>query len=142
MSEHTNNGPLITPSRGQPFKKKPLDPHLFSGAKGTADDVRVQIGYPIWTLIAQWQAANYSDDLLLAGYPDMPIEEWEAAKRYYRTHKPFIDARMIANSQPSADDDVPPMQTADEYFAYLASQSENGALEGDAQTTETQETHH
>ncbi|MGH2516781.1 MAG: hypothetical protein ACRDHP_14100 [Ktedonobacterales bacterium] len=118
MSDHPNNGSLAMPLKGQPFKKKQLDPQLFSGAKGTADDVRIQTGYPVWTLIAQWQAAGHRDDLLLAGYPDIPIEEWEAAKRYYVTHKPFIDARILLNSQPAADDDVPPMQTADEYFVY------------------------
>lgn len=126
-SEHKGTNITSMPdSRGQPFKKRPLDPYLFSGPKGTADDVRVQTGYPVWTLIAQWQAANYDDNVVLEGYADMPREEWDAAKRYYQTHKPFIDARIIANSQPEADDDVPPLQTADEYFAWLARQSGDG----------------
>ncbi len=100
--------------------KKPLDPHLFSGPMGTADDVRVQTGYPVWNLIEAWRAADDDDDAVFAAYGDLPRDEWEAAKRYYRDHKPFIDARIIANSQPAADDDIPPMQTADEYFAWLA----------------------
>lgn len=100
--------------------KKPLDPHLFSGPEGTADDVRVQTGYPVWNLIELWMAANYNDATVFEGYADLPTDEWEAAKRYYREHKPFIDARIIANSQPAADDDVPAVQTPDEYFAYLA----------------------
>ena len=125
--EQRDNGTSLTSSadaRGQPFKKKPLDPHLFSGAKGTADDVHVQTGYPVWVLIAQWQAANFDETIVLEGYADMPREEWDAAQRYYQAHKPFIDARIIANSQPAADDDVPPLQTADEYFAWLARQSD------------------
>jgi len=100
--------------------KKPLDPHLFSGPMGTADDVRVQTGYPVWNLIELWMVANYNDADVIAGYSDMPQEEWEAAKRYYQEHKPFIDARIIANSQPAADDDVPALQTADDYFTWLA----------------------
>jgi uncharacterized protein (DUF433 family) len=100
--------------------KKPLDPHLFSGPMGTADDVRVQSGYPVWNLIELWMVANYNDDEVFAGYSDMPREEWEAAKHYYLAHKPVLDARIIANSQPAADDDVPAMQTADEYFRWLA----------------------
>ena len=73
--------------------KKPLDPHLFSGPQGTADDVRVQTGYPVWNLAELWRATGENDDEVLAGYSDMPREEWEAAKRYYFDHKPFIDAR-------------------------------------------------
>jgi len=130
MGEH--NGPIVsyaTDPRGKPFKKKPLDACLLSGPKGTADDVRVQTGYTVWTLIAQWQTANYDDDLLLAGYSDMPCEEWEAAKRYYLAHKPFIDARIVINSQPADDDDIPPLRTADEYFAFLSSQADTSARE-------------
>jgi uncharacterized protein (DUF433 family) len=110
-----------TPTLG----KKPLDPHLFSGPQGTADDVRVQTGYPVWNLIALWRATGENDDEVLTGYGDMPREEWEAAKRYYLDHKPFIDARIIANSQPAADDDVPPLQTADDYFAWLAARDDD-----------------
>ena len=104
-------------------KKTPLDPQLFSGPKGTAGDVHVQTGYPIWNLIAQWQAEQFNDEAVLAAYDDMPRTEWEAAKRYYQTHKPFIDARIIINTQPAADDTVPVLHTADEYFAWLATQN-------------------
>ena len=100
-------------------KKKPLDPHLFSGPNGTADDVRVQSGYPVWNLIEAWMTAGYDDSTVAESYSDMPVAEWQAAKQYYLDHKPFIDARIIANIQPAADDDVPAMQTADEYFAWL-----------------------
>jgi uncharacterized protein (DUF433 family) len=103
--------------------KTPLDPHLFSGPTGAADDVRVQTGYPVWNLIELWRVANGNDAEVFASYGDLPREEWEAAKQYYFAHKPFIDARIIANSQPAADDTVPALQTADEYFAWLASQT-------------------
>lgn len=102
------------------IKKKPLDPHLVSGPEGTVDDVRVQTGYPLWNLIELWMVGHYNDATVFAGYEDLPPEEWEAAKRYYREHKPFIDARILANSQPAADDDIPAIQSVDEYFAYLA----------------------
>lgn len=46
-------------------------------------------------------------------------EEWDAAMAYYLDHKPIIDARIISNSQPAADDDVPPLRTVEEYFAWL-----------------------
>jgi uncharacterized protein (DUF433 family) len=104
-------------------QKRPLDPHLFSGPSGTADDVRVQSGYPVWNLIELWLIAGHDDYAVAEGYSDMPAEEWKAAKQYYLDHKPFIDARIIANSQPAADDDVPALQTADEYFAWLGQQS-------------------
>lgn len=120
-----------TPSRSAPGKR-PLDPHLFSGPEGTADDVRVQTGYPVWNLIALWMAANFNDATVLEGYTDLPAEEWDAAKRYYREHKPFIDARIIANSQPAADDDVPVVQTPDEYFAYLAQRDQHQERRGSA----------
>ncbi|HKS69575.1 MAG TPA: hypothetical protein VJQ45_04110 [Ktedonobacterales bacterium] len=98
--------------------KKPLNQHLLSGARGTVDDVRVQSGYPIWNLIAAWMSAGYRDDEVLSGY-GISREEWDAAKSYYFDHKPIIDARIIANSQPAADDDVPPMRTVEEYFTWL-----------------------
>jgi uncharacterized protein (DUF433 family) len=113
------------------LSKKPLDPHLFSGPQGTADDVRVQTGYPVWNLIELWRTSGENDDEVLAGYSDMPHEEWEAAKCYYLEHKPFIDARIIANSQPAADDDVPPMQTADDYFAWLATRDDDRETSSD-----------
>jgi uncharacterized protein (DUF433 family) len=110
--------------------KKPLNPHLFAGAKGTVDDVRVQTGYPVWNLIETWMVGNFDDNEVLAGYSDMPREEWEAAKQYYLDHKAFIDARILTNSQPAADDDVPPMRTADEYFAWLDEKSKADAGNG------------
>ncbi len=113
--------------------KKPLDPHLFSGSKGTVDDVRVQTGYPVWNLVGMWIASGFDDNEVLAGYSDMPREEWEAAKRYYLTHKPIIDARIIANTQPAADTDVPPLHTVEEYFAWLASNSKTDAGNGTPQ---------
>jgi hypothetical protein len=115
MTNTTQQTPPAAPG------KKPLDPHLFSGPEGSADDVRVQSGYPIWNLIGAWMASHQSDDEVITGY-NIPREEWEAAKQYYLDHKLFIDARIIANSQPAADDDVPPMRTADEYFAWLEQQ--------------------
>ena len=104
--------------------KKPLDPHLFVGSKGTVDDVRVQTGYPIWNLIAAWISSGYDDHDVLDGYSPMPPEEWEAAKRYYADHKIIIDARIIANSQPGADDDVPPMRTVEEFYSWLLRDSD------------------
>lgn len=120
MTNTTNHSDSTNTAGTTRPRKKPLDPHLFSGPKGVADDVRVQTGYPIWNLIAAWMASNYDDEEIIEGYAPMPREEWEAAKRYYADHKAFIDARIVANSQPAADDDVPPMRTADEYFVYLA----------------------
>jgi uncharacterized protein (DUF433 family) len=123
LADTTNNNATHTAPG-----KKPLDPHLFSGAKGTVDDVRVQTGYPIWNLVDAWMGANYDDNVVLEAYSDMPREEWEAAKRYYLDHKPIIDARIIANTQPFADDDTPPFRTTDDYFAWLMRDSgkENG----------------
>lgn len=118
------------------FTQKPLDPHLFAGAKGTVDDVRVQTGYPVWNLIAQWMAGGYRDEEVFAMYSDMPHEEWEAARQYYIAHKSIIDARIITNTQPAADDDVPPMKTPDEYFAWLHRDSD-----GDSQTRNGVDTH-
>ncbi len=113
MTDTTNDTTQSAPG------KKPLDPHLFVGSKGTVDDVRVQTGYPIWNLIDQWMGAGYDDKGVFEAYSDMPPEEWEAAKRYYLDHKPIIDARIIANTQPFADDDTPPFHTAEDYFAWL-----------------------
>ena len=79
MTDTTNNNTTYTAPG-----KKPLDPHLFVGSKGTVDDVRVQTGYPVWNLIAAWISSGYDDQDVLDGYSPMPPEEWEAAKRYYR----------------------------------------------------------
>lgn len=98
--------------------KKPLNQHLLVGAHGTVDDVLVQSGYPIWNLIGAWMSAGYRDEDVVTGY-GISAEEWDAAKAYYFDHKPIIDARIISNSQPAADDDVPPMRTVEEYFAWL-----------------------
>jgi hypothetical protein len=114
MTDTTNNN-TIHSAPG----KKPLDPNLFVGSKGTVDDVRVQTGYPIWNLVDIWMGSNYDDNAVYASYSDMPHEEWEAAKRYYLDHKPIIDARIIANTQPYADDDTPPFHTTEDYFAWL-----------------------
>lgn len=110
--------------------KKALDPSLTAGSRGTVDDVRVRTGYPVWNLIGTWIAAHYDDDAVLAGYTDMPREEWEAAKRYYLDHKIIFDAKLIVNSQPAADDDVPRMQTVDEYFAWLERTSASNTSDG------------
>lgn len=99
--------------------KKPLDSHLFSGPKGTADDVRVQSGYPLWNLIDAWTAAGQDDEAVILDYHLTP-DEWPAAKQYYLDHKPIIDARIILNTQPDADDDTPPLRTVEDYFAWLA----------------------
>lgn len=104
-------------------RKKPLDPHLFSGAKGTADDVRLQSGYPVWNLIGLWQSSGFDDEAVISGY-NISREEWEAARQYYLDRKPIIDARIIANTQPDADDDVPPLRTVEDYFAWLAQNNE------------------
>lgn len=109
--------------------KKPLNKHLFAGERGTVDDVRVQSGYPIWNLIAAWMSAGYRDDEVLSGY-GISREEWDAAKSYYFDHKPIIDARIIANSQPDADDDVPPMRTVEEYFTWLLQNSPMNGHDG------------
>lgn len=117
MSETT-----ITFASERPQKKKPLDPHLFANEQDSVDAVLVQTGYPIWNLIGAWIAAAYDDNAVLAGYSDMPREEWEAAKQYYLDHKIIFDARIIGNTQPYADDDTPPLRTVEDYFAWLASQ--------------------
>src|SRR5579872_3777004 len=88
--------------------KKPLDQRLFVGSRGTVDDVRVQTGYPVWNLISQWISGGHDENEVFAAYEDMPREEWEAAKQYYLDHKLFIDARILSNTQPAVDDDVPP----------------------------------
>ena len=105
------------------LEKKPLDPHLFNGAKGTVDDVRVQSGYPLWNLIGAWIGTGYDDAALIHDH-ELDPAEWLAAKQYYLDHKPIIDARIITNSQPDADDDIPPMHTVEEYFSWLTSHSE------------------
>jgi uncharacterized protein (DUF433 family) len=126
MTDTTNNNTTYTAPG-----KKPLDPHLFVGSKGTVDDVRVQTGYPVWNLVGAWMVGNYDDNAVFDSYSDMPREEWEAAKRYYLDHKLFFDARIITNTQPAADDDTPLFHTPEEYFAWLARESErensNGA---------------
>ena len=104
---------------GDAIGKRALDPHLFSGAKGTVDDVRVQSGYPVWNLVDAWIASRYDDEAIVRDYPLDPAE-WAAAKQYYLDHKPIFDARIITNTQPDADDDVPPLRTVEEYFAWLA----------------------
>jgi uncharacterized protein (DUF433 family) len=107
----------------RPRRDKPLDPHLFiPDEREGVSHVHVQTGYPVWNLIAAWMASNYDDEQVLADYSDMPRAEWEAAKRYYLAHKLFIDARIVLNSEPYAEDDVPPMASADEYYAYLIRQ--------------------
>jgi uncharacterized protein (DUF433 family) len=125
MTDKTNNNTTHTAPG-----KKPLDPHLFSGSKGTVDAVRVQTGYPIWNLIAAWIASGYDDPDVLDGYSPMTAEAWEAAKRYYADHKTIIDARIIANSQPGAEDDVPPMQTVEEFYSWLMRDSDRDASQG------------
>lgn len=110
--------------------KKPLDEHLFVGSRGTVDDVRVQTGYPIRYLIGAWMASNYDDDEVIAGYADMPREEWEAAKRYYFDHKIVFDARIITDSQPGAEEDVPPMTSVEEYFAWLEQNNKPSSSSG------------
>jgi len=128
MADTTNNNAIHTTPG-----KKPLDPHLFSGSKGTVDDVRVQTGYPIWNLIAAWISSGYDDQEVIEGYSPMPAEEGDAAKRYYMDHKIIIDARIIANSQPGAEDDVPPMRTAEEFYSWLMRDSDTDA----SQATQT-----
>jgi uncharacterized protein (DUF433 family) len=98
--------------------KKPLDPHLFSGSKGTVDDVRVQSGFPVWNLVDAWIANGYDDEAIIRAYQLDPAE-WAAAKQYYLDHKPIIDARIITNTQPDAEDDVPALRTVEDYFAWL-----------------------
>jgi hypothetical protein len=98
--------------------KKPLSPHLFVGARGTVDDVRVSSGYPIWNLVAAWIMAGEDDRAPIAEY-GISAQEWQAAKQYYLEHKPIFDARIITNSQPAADDDVPPISSVEDYFAWL-----------------------
>jgi hypothetical protein len=102
--------------------KKHLDPHLYSGSKGTVDDVHVQSGYPLWNLVDAWIATGHDDDAILRDYHLDPAE-WTAAKQYYFDHKTIIDARIITNTQPDADDDVPPLRTVEEYFAWLTAQA-------------------
>lgn len=104
---------------GQAPGKKPLDPHLLISDRGTVDDVRVKSGYPIWNLIGDWMAQQYNDDAVIADYR-ISREEWDAAKAYYLSHKVIFDARIITNSQPDADDDIPPLRTVEEYFAWLS----------------------
>jgi uncharacterized protein (DUF433 family) len=128
MSE--SNGNIMTYSNGRPYKKKPLDPHLFAQEHDGVDDVRVQTGYPIWNLIGAWIACGYNDDEVMAGYSDMPSEEWQAAKQYYFDHKIILDAKLITNTQPYADEDTPPMNTVEDYFAWLARRGQSEAQPG------------
>lgn len=119
--------------RQPPWRKKALDPHLLVSESGTADDVRVRSGYPVWNLVDLWMATSFDDNEVISGY-GISREEWEAAKQYYLDHKPIIDARIIANTQPDADDDVPPLRSVEECFAWLAANarlrsSSNGAGE-------------
>lgn len=109
---------VSTPTPG----KKPLDPHLLMGAKRTVDDVRVQSGYPLWNVIDAWISSGHDDAVVQRDY-QLTHPAWEAAKQYYLDHKPMIDARIIANTQPDADDDVPALHTVEEYFAWLAGNS-------------------
>lgn len=111
MADNTQNG-----ASG----KQALDPHLFASARGTVDDVRVASGYPVWNLVAAWILAGEDDRAPVAEY-GISEGEWLAARRYYLAHKPIFDARIITNAQPAADDAVPPMGTAEEYFAWLRS---------------------
>ncbi|HEV7126000.1 MAG TPA: hypothetical protein VGN32_01010, partial [Ktedonobacterales bacterium] len=67
-----------------------------------------------------WIAAAYDDQAILRDYHLDPAE-WDASKRYYLNHKPIIDARIITNTQPDADDDIPPMRSVAEYFTWLTS---------------------
>jgi hypothetical protein len=97
-------------------------PYLLSGAERTPSDMRVTSGYPIWNLAAAWIAANYADEAVIEGYHLDP-REWAAAKAYYLDHKPIIDARIILNQQPDDDEDMPPMRTAEDFFAWVASRS-------------------
>lgn len=115
---HMSNG-TQPGANGSAPGKKPLDPRLFSGPKGKADDVRVQSGYPLWNLIDAWTATGHDDDTVMRDY-HLTAREWAAAKQYYLDHKPIIDARIILNTQPDAGDDTPPLRTVEEYFAWLA----------------------
>lgn len=114
---------IMTPTSGTTPDKKPLDPHLVCGPEGTVDDVRVQTGYPLWNLMDAWIATGYDDGAIMRDYHLDPAE-WEAAKAYYLDHKPIIDARIITNSQPGAEDNVPPLHTVEEYFAWLAHETD------------------
>lgn len=109
--------------------KKSLNEHLIAGERGTVDDVRVQSGYPIWNLIGTWMSTGYRDEEVVTSY-GISAEEWDAAKSYYLDHKPIIDARIISNSQPAADDDVPPLRTVEEYFAWLLKSTDVNGHDG------------
>jgi hypothetical protein len=90
------------------------------------DDVRVQSGYPLWNVVDVWMGAGYDDEALIRAYPLDPAE-WAAAKQYHLEHKPILDARIIANTQPAADDALPPMRTVEDYFSWLARTSKDSA---------------
>jgi len=120
-----------------PRRDKPLDSHLFvPDEREGVSHVLVQTGYPVWNLIAAWMASNYDDEQVLTDYSDMPRAEWETTKRYYLDHKLFIDARIVLNSEPYAEDDVPPMASADEYYAYLIRQEAEEAAQDTEQSTQ------
>ena len=125
MNIYTYSNPQNRPA------KKALDPHLLISDDKWADDVRVESGYPVWNLIGLWMAADYNDEEVISGY-NISREEWEAAKQYYLDHKPIIDARIIANTQPEADDDVPPLRSVEEYFAWLASNAQSDSAKSSA----------
>jgi|GEM_PF-1656249 uncharacterized protein (DUF433 family) len=134
MSKTNQNN--STYANGQPpYKRRPLDPHLFANEQAGIDEVLVQSGYPIWTLIAQWINSKYNDEEILAAYSDMPRDEWEAAKRYYLDHKVIFDARIIRNTQPYADEDTPPLRTLEEYFTWYAQLNREPADPADTQNT-------
>ncbi|MGH2515693.1 MAG: hypothetical protein ACRDHP_08560, partial [Ktedonobacterales bacterium] len=75
-------------------------------------------GYPVWNLIDAWIATGCDDAAIVRDY-HLDTAEWSAAKRYYLDHKPIFDARIIVNTQPDTEDDVPPMHSVEDYFAWL-----------------------
>ncbi|MBA2679028.1 MAG: hypothetical protein H0U76_11615 [Ktedonobacteraceae bacterium] len=98
-----------------------LDPNLAPGPNNTASDMRVQSGFPIWSLIADWIAHHYQDEAVIADYA-LNLQEWEAAKTFYQKHQAMIDARIILNQEPVGEL-VDGLNTPEEFFAWSLKQS-------------------
>jgi hypothetical protein len=100
---------------------QPTSPYLEPGPSGTASDMRVASGYPIWNLIDAWIATGYVDAEVIAAY-DLDPHEWAAAKQYYLDHKAVFDAQLIRNLEPNAGELPSGITTADEFFAWIGRQ--------------------
>ena len=101
----------------------PSSRYLEPGPKGTASDMRVVSGYPVWNLIDTWLASDRSDQAVLQAYGLSPAE-WSAAREYYLAHRAVFDAVLIRQLEPLADELPPGLTTADQFYAWLRQRRE------------------